>query len=37
GTAEGEPFSTNEMNAMLALASQGINELVAKQKQALGA
>jgi ribonuclease PH len=37
GTAEGEPFSTNEMNAMLALASQGISELVAKQKQALGA
>ncbi len=37
GTAEGEPFSTNEMNAMLVLASQGINELVAKQKQALGA
>ena len=37
GTAEGEPFSTNEMNAMLGLASQGISELVAKQKQALGA
>jgi ribonuclease PH len=36
GTAEGEPFSAHEMNAMLALAGQGIAELVIKQKQALG-
>ncbi|HEY0562728.1 MAG TPA: ribonuclease PH [Methylophilus sp.] len=36
GTAEGEPFSQDDMNAMLALASAGIAELCAKQKQALG-
>jgi ribonuclease PH len=35
GTAEGEPFSAKEMNAMLALASEGISSLVTKQKQAL--
>ena len=37
GTAEGEPFSATEMNAMLALASTGIQALSVKQKQALGA
>lgn len=37
GTAEGEPFSAQEMQAMLALAGQGIADLIIKQKQALGA
>ena len=37
GTAEGEPFSAEEMNAMLALAKSGIETLSAKQQQALGA
>ncbi len=36
GTAEGAPFSRKEMDALLGLAQQGILELVAKQKQALG-
>jgi len=36
GTAEGEPFSTHEMNSMLTLASLGISQLSAKQKAALG-
>ncbi len=36
GTAEGEPFSRAEMDQLLALAEQGIRELVALQKQALG-
>ena len=35
GTAEGEPFSRDELNALLALAGQGINELVALQRAAL--
>ncbi len=35
GTAEGEPFSRDEMNALLDLASDGINTLIAKQKEAL--
>ncbi|WP_269533684.1 ribonuclease PH [Chitinimonas sp. BJYL2] len=35
GTAEGTPFSRDEMNALLALAEAGINELVAIQKAAL--
>jgi ribonuclease PH len=35
GTAEGEPFCRNTMNAMLDLAVQGIQELTALQKQAL--
>lgn len=35
GTAEGQPFSREEMNQLLALAEQGIAELVAAQKQAL--
>ena len=37
GTAEGEPFSAEEMNAMLTLAKSGIETLSAKQQQALGA
>ena len=36
GTAEGAPFTENEMNAMLALAKKGIGELIAKQKETLG-
>ncbi len=35
GTAEGEPFSQQDMNAMLSLADKGIKELVAAQKAAL--
>jgi ribonuclease PH len=36
GTAEGEPFKRNEMNAMLDLAQEGISMLISKQKAALG-
>ena len=36
GTAEDEPFSAAQMDALLALAIQGIAELIAKQKAALG-
>jgi ribonuclease PH len=35
GTAEGEPFDRQTMDAMLDLAAAGIRELVAKQKTAL--
>ncbi|AXK39372.1 ribonuclease PH [Crenobacter cavernae] len=35
GTAEGEPFSRQEMNALLELAEKGIAELIAEQKRAL--
>jgi ribonuclease PH len=35
GTAEGAPFSRAEMDALLALAAKGIDELVALQRQAL--
>jgi ribonuclease PH len=35
GTAEEEPFSFEEMQAMLALAKNGINELFDIQKAAL--
>ncbi|MDT7526081.1 MAG: ribonuclease PH [Pseudidiomarina maritima] len=35
GTAEGEPFSSEEMNAMLDLAKHAIRELMDLQKQAL--
>jgi ribonuclease PH len=35
GTAEGVAFSRDEMNALLDLASDGINTLIAKQKAAL--
>ncbi|GAA5192764.1 ribonuclease PH [Ferrimonas gelatinilytica] len=34
GTAEGEPFSFDEMNAMMALAKDGIAALIAAQKDA---
>jgi ribonuclease PH len=36
GTAEGSPFSTAQMDALLALAQRGIAQLIAKQKAALG-
>jgi ribonuclease PH len=35
GTAEGEPFTRDEMNALLDLAQSGIETLIAKQKEAL--
>jgi ribonuclease PH len=35
GTAEGAPFARDELNSMLDLASRGITELIAKQKEAL--
>jgi ribonuclease PH len=35
GTAEGEPFSRAEMDAMMGLADKGIRELVAAQRAAL--
>jgi len=35
GTAEGAPFSRNELDAMLALADRGIRQLVAAQRCAL--
>jgi ribonuclease PH len=35
GTAEGAPYSQEELNAMLDLARKGISELVELQKQAL--
>jgi ribonuclease PH len=36
GTAEGEPFTQAELDAMTALAARGIRELVDHQKRALG-
>jgi ribonuclease PH len=36
GTAEGEPFLREDMNAMLDLAQDGIHTLIARQKSALG-
>ena len=35
GTAEGAPFSPDEMNAMITLAGKGIGELIEKQTAAL--
>ena len=35
GTAEGEPFSRDAMNAMLDLAAHGIQQLIIKQNEAL--
>jgi ribonuclease PH len=35
GTAEGEPFSRAEVDALLALGEQGIAELIAQQRRAL--
>jgi len=36
GTAEGHPFSMDELNSMLALARLGINQLFNHQHRALG-
>jgi ribonuclease PH len=36
GTAEGASFSRDEMASLLQLADQGIRQLVAAQRQALG-
>jgi len=36
GTAEREPFTAAQMDALVALAKRGITELIAKQKAALG-
>ena len=36
GTAEGAPFTRAELDSLLALADQGIRQLVAAQRQALG-
>jgi ribonuclease PH len=35
GTAEGEPFTRNEMSRLIDLASRGISELIALQRKAL--
>jgi ribonuclease PH len=35
GTAEGAPYTQDELNAMLNLARKGIAELIELQKQAL--
>jgi ribonuclease PH len=37
GTAEGVPFSREDLDAMVDLAQQGILELIQIQKKALGA
>lgn len=36
GTAEGEPFDRQELDTLLALAQQGIQQLIMQQKQVLG-
>lgn len=36
GTAEGKPFKQQELNNMLALAQQGIQQLILRQREALG-
>ncbi len=36
GTAEAEPYSREEMNAMLVLAEKGINEIIIEQRAVLG-
>ncbi len=36
GTAEGEPFSRDQLNTMIGFAEEGIRQLVDVQKQALG-
>ena len=36
GTAEGDPFSDEELQELLAVADKGIQELVALQKKVLG-
>jgi ribonuclease PH len=36
GTAEAEPFSTEALTGLLAMADKGINDLVAKQREIVG-
>ena len=36
GTAEGEPFTREQMDGLIELANKGIDELIAMQKEALG-
>jgi ribonuclease PH len=36
GTAEGAPFSREEMETLLALAEKGINEIIAAQNAVIG-
>jgi ribonuclease PH len=36
GTAEAEPFGTDALTGLLALADKGINDLVAKQREIIG-
>jgi len=36
GTAEGDPFSAAQMQALIALAQRGIAQLLSKQRAALG-
>ena len=36
GTAEGHPFTEDQLQALIALARQGIGRLIARQKEALG-
>ncbi len=36
GTAEGEPFSREEMDVLMELASHGVRQLIASQREALG-
>ncbi|WP_018130996.1 ribonuclease PH [Effusibacillus pohliae] len=36
GTGEETPFTSDELQQMLALAKQGVDQLIAKQKEALG-
>ncbi|MGI6130195.1 MAG: ribonuclease PH, partial [bacterium] len=36
GTAEAEPFSRSELDQLLNVASTGIEQIIAKQKAALG-
>ena len=37
GTAEGRPFSREQLNVLLGLAEGGIAQLIAAQRAALGA
>jgi ribonuclease PH len=37
GTAEGQTFTRDELNQLLALAEKGVAELVAHQRAAVGA
>jgi ribonuclease PH len=36
GTAESRPFSQDQMNEMIAMASAGVEELIEHQRQILG-